>query len=199
MQYFPSTLILFSREVSKLQTLAWPVLPLSHLRPTPIPLWQYGIELRNFSLVQISTQPKLICGLFPPPLFYFLNLFNFAHYFFRSVGCIFAEMVNQKTLFPGDSEIDQLYKIFQVCGTPNDVIWPGVSSLPHFKPKFPQWRYKWFFYTTLSMFFFFFITLFEARKDGQSCGRTGAAWSWPAGAVFNLWTLQTNFRFFFSF
>jgi serine/threonine protein kinase len=34
-----------------------------------------------------------------------------------SVGCIFAEMVNQKPLFPGDSEIDELFKIFRfyVC------------------------------------------------------------------------------------
>jgi serine/threonine protein kinase len=30
-----------------------------------------------------------------------------------SVGCIFAEMVNQKPLFPGDSEIDELFKIFR--------------------------------------------------------------------------------------
>nr|XP_033512620.1 cell division control protein 2 homolog A-like isoform X4 [Nicotiana tomentosiformis] len=30
-----------------------------------------------------------------------------------SVGCIFAEMVNQQPLFPGDSEIDELYKIFR--------------------------------------------------------------------------------------
>lgn len=33
-----------------------------------------------------------------------------------SVGCIFAEMVNQKPLFPGDSEIDELFKIFR-CST----------------------------------------------------------------------------------
>lgn len=30
-----------------------------------------------------------------------------------SVGCIFAEMISQKPLFPGDSEIDQLFKIFR--------------------------------------------------------------------------------------
>ncbi|KAK0598108.1 hypothetical protein LWI29_031714 [Acer saccharum] len=30
-----------------------------------------------------------------------------------SIGCIFAEMVNQKPLFPGMSEIDQLHKIFR--------------------------------------------------------------------------------------
>lgn len=30
-----------------------------------------------------------------------------------SVGCIFAEMVSTKPLFPGDSEIDQLFKVFK--------------------------------------------------------------------------------------
>ena len=30
-----------------------------------------------------------------------------------SVGCIFAEMATKQALFPGDSEIDELYKIFR--------------------------------------------------------------------------------------
>ena len=30
-------------------------------------------------------------------------------------------------------EIDELYKIFQVMGTPNEQIWPGVSQLPDYK------------------------------------------------------------------
>ncbi|KAJ2933160.1 hypothetical protein H1R20_g3885, partial [Candolleomyces eurysporus] len=57
-----------------------------------------------------------------------------------SVGCIFAEMAMQGApLFPGDSEIDQIFKIFRILGTPNDEGWPGVSSLPDYKPTFPQW------------------------------------------------------------
>eukprot|EP01136_Pigoraptor_vietnamica_P032036 Opistho-1_new@93382 len=56
-----------------------------------------------------------------------------------SIGCIFAEMVRNQPLFPGDSEIDQLYRIFRQLGTPNDSVWPGVSSLPDFKSSFPNW------------------------------------------------------------
>jgi len=57
-----------------------------------------------------------------------------------SVGCIFAEMAMQGVpLFPGDSEIDQIFKIFRILGTPNEEIWPSVSSLPDYKPTFPQW------------------------------------------------------------
>lgn len=56
-----------------------------------------------------------------------------------SIGCIFAEMVNKQPLFPGDSEIDELFRIFRVLGTPNEVVWPGVSSLPDYNPCFPKW------------------------------------------------------------
>ncbi|KAF4622005.1 hypothetical protein D9613_009298 [Agrocybe pediades] len=57
-----------------------------------------------------------------------------------SVGCIFAEMAMQGApLFPGDSEIDQIFKIFRILGTPNEESWPGVSQLPDYKATFPQW------------------------------------------------------------
>lgn len=57
-----------------------------------------------------------------------------------SVGCIFAEMAMQGApLFPGDSEIDQIFKIFRILGTPNEDTWPSVSTLPDYKPTFPQW------------------------------------------------------------
>ncbi|ANB15444.1 cyclin-dependent serine/threonine-protein kinase CDC28 [Sugiyamaella lignohabitans] len=56
-----------------------------------------------------------------------------------SIGCIFAEMVTRKPLFPGDSEIDEIFKIFRLLGTPNESVWPGVTSLPDFKTTFPQW------------------------------------------------------------
>ena len=37
-----------------------------------------------------------------------------------SIGCIFAEMITKKPLFIGDSDLDQLYRIFRVLGTPNE-------------------------------------------------------------------------------
>ncbi|XP_053674175.1 cyclin-dependent kinase 2 [Anopheles nili] len=57
-----------------------------------------------------------------------------------SLGCIFAEMILKRPLFPGDSEIDQLYKIFRQMGTPNEKSWPGVSHLTDFKHAFPNWE-----------------------------------------------------------
>lgn len=56
-----------------------------------------------------------------------------------SLGCIIGEMMLKKPMFPGDSDIDQLYKIFKVFGTPNENSWEGVSLLPYYKTCFPQW------------------------------------------------------------
>ncbi|MGH0157443.1 UNVERIFIED_CONTAM: hypothetical protein FKN15_033708 [Acipenser sinensis] len=56
-----------------------------------------------------------------------------------SLGCIFAEMVTRRALFPGDSEIDQLFRIFRTLGTPDEAVWPGVTSMPDYKSTFPKW------------------------------------------------------------
>ncbi|KAG0018461.1 Cyclin-dependent kinase 3 [Podila clonocystis] len=57
-----------------------------------------------------------------------------------SVGCIFAELVNREPLFPGDSELGELFLIFRMLGTPSDLKWPGVTLLEHWKPAFPSWN-----------------------------------------------------------
>ncbi|KAL1435970.1 hypothetical protein MTO96_010732 [Rhipicephalus appendiculatus] len=57
-----------------------------------------------------------------------------------SIGCIFFELLTSKVLFRGDSEIDQLFRIFRVLGTPTVDTWPEVTQLPNFKPSFPKWK-----------------------------------------------------------
>ncbi|XP_061411605.1 uncharacterized protein LOC133345127 isoform X2 [Lethenteron reissneri] len=56
-----------------------------------------------------------------------------------SLGCIFAEMLTRRALFPGDSEIDQLFRIFRTLGTPDETVWRGITQLPDYKPSFPRW------------------------------------------------------------
>ena len=50
-----------------------------------------------------------------------------------SAGCILGELLAHKPLLPGKSEINQLDLIIDLLGTPNDAIWPGLSSLPSLK------------------------------------------------------------------
>lgn len=50
-----------------------------------------------------------------------------------SVGCIFAEIVRGTILFKGEKETDQIDKIFRILGTPNNITWPGFSSLAESK------------------------------------------------------------------
>lgn len=59
-----------------------------------------------------------------------------------SVGCIMAELLTNKPLFDGKSEVEQLDKIFRTLGTPNDKIWPEYSQLPGFKFNFVQQPYN---------------------------------------------------------
>ena len=32
--------------------------------------------------------------------------------------------------------------LYRILGTPNEDVWPGVTSLPDYKPSFPQWQPK---------------------------------------------------------
>merc|ERR1712217_1013909 len=56
-----------------------------------------------------------------------------------SVGCIFAEMVNGRPLFPGNTDSDQLQKIFKILGTPNETHWPTIAELPDWKTDFTRY------------------------------------------------------------
>ncbi|XP_031255003.1 protein IMPAIRED IN BABA-INDUCED STERILITY 1 isoform X1 [Pistacia vera] len=56
-----------------------------------------------------------------------------------SVGCVFAELLSGKPILQGRTEVEQLHKIFKLCGSPPDDYWKK-SRLPHatlFKPQQP--------------------------------------------------------------
>jgi cell division cycle 2-like protein len=48
-----------------------------------------------------------------------------------SVGCIFAELLTRKPLWPGKTEPEQVELIFRTMGTPTEENWPGWTALPH--------------------------------------------------------------------
>lgn len=37
-------------------------------------------------------------------------------------------------------QIGQLFKIFQILGTPSESTWKGVEGMPCWQPQFPQWH-----------------------------------------------------------
>lgn len=45
-----------------------------------------------------------------------------------SVGCIMAEMITGRTLFPGKDHIDQLLRIMTLCGTPDALFMKKITS-----------------------------------------------------------------------
>ncbi|XP_015082247.1 probable serine/threonine-protein kinase At1g54610 isoform X1 [Solanum pennellii] len=59
-----------------------------------------------------------------------------------SAGCILAELYAGKPIMPGRTEVEQLHKIFKLCGSPSEEYW-RKSRLPHatiFKPQQPYRR-----------------------------------------------------------
>lgn len=48
-----------------------------------------------------------------------------------SVGCIFGELLSKDPLLQGKNEVDQLSRIFELCGIPTDDTWPGFRRLPN--------------------------------------------------------------------
>ncbi|XP_049512829.1 mitogen-activated protein kinase 14A-like isoform X1 [Dermacentor silvarum] len=59
-----------------------------------------------------------------------------------SVGCIMAELITGKTLFPGNDHLNQLNRIMELCGTPDGELLAKISSkevrascVPHLKAR----------------------------------------------------------------
>ncbi|KAK4193591.1 kinase-like domain-containing protein [Podospora australis] len=56
-----------------------------------------------------------------------------------SIGCIFGELLTREPLLQGKNEVDQLTKIFELCGIPTEETWPGFRRLPNAKGlRLPQ-------------------------------------------------------------
>ncbi|KAL8162795.1 hypothetical protein V2J09_014284 [Rumex salicifolius] len=54
-----------------------------------------------------------------------------------SAGCILGELLAGKPIMPGRTEVEQLHKIFKLCGSPSEEYWKKLR-LPHatlFKPQ----------------------------------------------------------------
>ncbi|KAG9129271.1 hypothetical protein Leryth_015663 [Lithospermum erythrorhizon] len=60
-----------------------------------------------------------------------------------SVGCLLAEMFLARPILPGRNEVEQLHKIFKLCGSPPEDYWKKLKSSasfhpPHYKSSFRE-------------------------------------------------------------
>lgn len=58
-----------------------------------------------------------------------------------SAGCILAELFAGKPIMPGRTEVEQMHKIFKLCGSPSEDFWQR-TRLPHATSFKPQQPYK---------------------------------------------------------
>ncbi|WVZ13382.1 hypothetical protein V8G54_010948 [Vigna mungo] len=58
-----------------------------------------------------------------------------------SVGCVFAELFLGKPILKGRTEVEQLHKIFKLCGSPPEEFWKK-TKLPHATMFKPQANYE---------------------------------------------------------
>lgn len=56
-----------------------------------------------------------------------------------AVGCILAQLITGWPLFPGAGDIEQIFTVAAVLGSPNEEVWPGISQLPDYgKLRYPD-------------------------------------------------------------
>lgn len=88
--------------------------PLKAYTPVVVTLWYRAPELLLGAKVSARLRgPALLLALLAPERVPYPQEYSTAVDMW-SVGCIFGELLTQKPLFPGKSEIDQINKVFKV-------------------------------------------------------------------------------------
>lgn len=97
---------------------------------------------RSFTIPQRNYTNEVVTLWYRPPEIILGEEYYSSGVDVWSLGCILVECFRGVALFQGDSEMDQLFKIFKLFGTPNNSIWPGVESLRDYQEQFPKWKPK---------------------------------------------------------
>ncbi|KAJ3106250.1 kinase subunit of RNA polymerase II carboxy-terminal domain kinase I [Phlyctochytrium planicorne] len=107
------------------------------------------LKLADFGLARMLSVPKIdytnrvITLWYRPPELLLGSTTYGTEIDMWSSGCIMAEMLLKRPIFPGNDEISQLDNIWRVCGTPTEELWPGVEAMPWWgmmrpKQSFPR-------------------------------------------------------------
>jgi serine/threonine protein kinase len=119
------------------------------LKPANLLINRQGyIKLGDFGLARTFTVPirvlthEVITLWYRPPEILLASESYALPVDIWSTGCIIAEMMTKSALFQGDSEIDELFAIFRLLGTPTEESYPGITSCSAYSTTFPKWRAK---------------------------------------------------------
>ncbi|KAK4257217.1 hypothetical protein QN277_006833 [Acacia crassicarpa] len=91
-----------------------------------------------------------------------------------SVGCVFAELLFRKPILQGRTEVEQLHKIFKLCGSPPDEYWKK-TKLPHATLFKPQQTYNSCLQETLKDFHITTVNLLQTLLSIESYKRGTAS------------------------
>lgn len=120
------------------------------IKPSNIMLDANGIlKLNDFGLARICTSHAINPAgrqmshqvatrwYRPPELLFASRTYSFSMDVW-SAGAVLGEVLYLNPLFPGMNDIDQMFRVFQILGTPSQSNWPGVKLLPDWdKVRFP--------------------------------------------------------------
>ncbi|OHT00525.1 Cell division control protein 2 like protein [Tritrichomonas foetus] len=98
----------------------------------------FGLS-RYFTLPLRQYSPDVVSEWYRAPELLFGNRFYELSIDIWSAGCIIAEMVIGLPLFRGDSDLDQLHKIFQSLGSPTEETMPNFADLQKEVPGLAQY------------------------------------------------------------
>ncbi|XP_062368716.1 cyclin-dependent kinase 7 isoform X3 [Cinclus cinclus] len=131
------------REIKLLQELSHPNI-IGDLKPNNLLLDENGVlKLADFGLAKSFGSPnrvythQVVTRWYRAPELLFGARMYGVGVDMWAVGCILAELLLRVPFLPGDSDLDQLTRIFETLGTPTEEQWPGMTSLPDyvtFKP-----------------------------------------------------------------
>lgn len=99
----------------------------------------FGLS-RYFTLPLRQYSPDVVTEYYRAPELLFGTRYYELSVDVWSAGCIIAEMVKGSPVFFGDSDVDQLHKIFQVLGSPNEETFPNFDVLQKEVPNIGNYQ-----------------------------------------------------------